>query len=45
MSKYLKVMFGNISSADNSVYYKINEINISNHNTTNQKEMGGFNFT
>ena len=48
MSKYLKVMFANISSADNSVYYKINEINISNkwnHNTTNQKEMGGFNFT
>ena len=48
MSKYLKVMFGNISSADNSVHYKINEINVSNKwnsNANNQKEMGGFNFS
>ena len=29
MIKYLKVMFGNISSADNSVHYKVDEINVS----------------
>lgn len=48
MIKYLKVMFGNISSADNSVHYKVDEINVSdkwNPNADNQKEMGGFNFS
>ena len=48
MSKYLKVMFGNISSADNSVHYKVDEINVSdkwNPSADNQKEMGGFNFS
>lgn len=48
MIKYLKVMFGNISSADNSVHYKVDEINVSdkwNPSADNQKEMGGFNFS
>lgn len=48
MIKYLKVMFGNMSSADNSVHYKVDEINVSdkwNPSADNQKEMGGFNFS
>ncbi len=48
MIKYLKVMFGNMSSADNNVHYKVDEINVSdkwNPSADNQKEMGGFNFT
>ncbi len=46
--RYLKVMFDNISGADNSLQYKIGEVNISNNwnpNADNPKEMGGFNFS
>ncbi len=48
MSKYLKVMFGNMSSADNNIHYKVDEINVSdkwNPSADNQKKMGGFNFS
>lgn len=47
--KYLKVMFGNKSNANETGYeYKINEINIANKwnpKATDPKEMGGFNFS
>lgn len=46
--KYLKVMFGTISGADNGLNYKINEVNIANNwnpNSKNPQETGGFNFS
>ncbi len=48
MKKYLKVMFGKSSSANNNLAYKIDEINISNNwnpIAENPKDMGGFNFS
>ncbi len=48
MNKYLKVVFGKSSSANNSLEYKIDEINISNNwnpNSNDPREMGGFNFS
>ena len=48
MNKYLKVMFGTSSSANNNLKYKIDEINIAsnwNPSAQNPKEMGGFNFS
>ena len=48
MNKYLKVMFGTSSSANNDLKYKIDEINISkdwNSSAKSPKEMGGFNFS
>lgn len=48
MNKYVKVMFGNTSSALESLKYKIDEINIAdnwNPLATDPKEMGGFNFS
>lgn len=48
MTKYLKVMFGQNSGADNEFKYKIGEVNISenwNPNASNPKDMGGFNFS
>ncbi len=47
-NKYVKVMFGNRSSALDSLYYKIGDINIAdnwNPKATDPKEMGGFNFS
>lgn len=46
--KYLKVMFGNISGANNNLKYKIDEENIAsfwNPSSKDPKEMGGFNFS
>lgn len=46
--KFLKAMFGQTSGADNSFEYKIGEVNIAptwNPNSTDPKEMGGFNFS
>ena len=46
--KYLKVMFGNKSGANNSLEYKIGEVNIAsywNPSSNDSKEMGGFNFS
>lgn len=46
--KYLKVMFGKNSGADNNFVYKIGEVNIAtywNPSTFDPKEMGGFNFS
>ncbi len=48
MSKYLKVMFGNSSSADNSLKYRIDEVNVAdnwNPCADDPKSMGGFNFS
>ena len=48
MNKYLKVMFGTSSSANNNLKYKIDEINISNNwnpSAQDPKKMGGFNFS
>ena len=48
MNKYVKVMFGNVSSADENLTYKIDEINVSdnfNPEAKDAKEMGGFNFS
>ena len=48
MKKYLKVMFGNKSGANNNLEYKINKVNICdnwNPLASNPKEMGGFNFS
>ena len=48
MNKYLKVMFGTSSNANNNLKYKIDEINISNDwnpKAKNPKAMGGFNFS
>ena len=47
-TKYLKVMFDDISGADSNLKYKINEVNIDNNfnpNASNPKDMGGFNFS
>lgn len=46
--KYLKVMNGLVSGADNSLVYKLDEVNLSNiwnPKATNPKDMGGFNFS
>lgn len=46
--KYLKVMFGTKSGANNNLEYKIDEVNVSsfwNPETNNPKETGGFNFS
>lgn len=46
--KYVKVMFGTQSGADSTLEYKLNEVNVSsiwNHDATNPREMGGFNFS
>ncbi len=46
--KYLKVMFGTSSKANNNLKYKIDEINIAdnwNPAGQNSKAMGGFNFS
>lgn len=48
MNKYVKVMFGNVSSADDSLEYKIDEVNVAdnfNPLAKDAKEMGGFNFS
>ena len=48
MNKYLKVMFGTSSGANNNLKYKIDEINISNNwnpSAQDSKKMGGFNFS
>lgn len=48
MNKYLKVMFGTKSGANNDFEYKINEINISNNwnpSADDPKDFGGFNFS
>ena len=47
-TKYLKVMFDDISGADSKLKYKINEVNIANnfnHNASSPKDIGGFNFS
>ncbi len=46
--KYVKVMFGTNSSADSSLNYKLDEVNMADHwnpKATNPEEMGGFNFS
>lgn len=46
--KYLKVMFGTTSGANNNVDYKLNEVNIAekwNPTATDPCDMGGFNFS
>ena len=43
--RYLKVMFGNISGADNSLEWEVNISNNWNPDADNLKEMGGFNFS
>ena len=48
MNKYVKVLFGNVSSADENLTYKIDEVNVSdnfNPQAKDAKEMGGFNFS
>ncbi len=48
MYKYMKVMFGTISGANNNINYKIDEENVAdnwNPNSPDPKEMGGFNFS
>ena len=47
-AKYLKVMFDDISGANDNLKYKLDEVNIAknfNPNANNPKEMGGFNFS
>ena len=47
-TKYLKVMFDDICSANNDLKYKINEVNIDNNfnpKASSPKDMGGFNFS
>ena len=47
-AKYLKVMFDDISGANDNLKYKLDEVNIDknfNPNANNPKEMGGFNFS
>lgn len=47
-SKYVKVMFGDLSGNKNGFKYIVDEINVSeewNPNGTNAKEIGGFNFS
>ncbi len=46
--KYIKVMFGTISGANQKVEYKLNEVNVANNwnpNATSGKDFGGFNFS
>lgn len=46
--KYVKVMFGSKSGANNDIEYKIDEVNVAkiwNTSTKDPKEMGGFNFS
>lgn len=46
--KYVKVIFEDISGADSSYKYKIDEINVANNwnpRGTNPKKMGGFSFS
>lgn len=46
--RYLKVMFGNVSGANNNLEYKIGEVNFApfwNPSSNEPKEMGGFNFS
>lgn len=48
MNKYLKVMFGQTSGANNSYQYDIDKINIAdnwNPKALSPEEMGGFNFS
>lgn len=48
MNKYVKVMFGDVSSADSSLRYKIDEVNVAkdfNPDASDAKAMGGFNFS
>lgn len=48
MNKYVKVMFGTTSSADENLEYKIDEVNVANDfkpEAKDAKEMGGFNFS
>ena len=48
MNKYVKVMFGSTSGANNNLNYKIDEVNIAdiwNPSTLDPKEMGGFNIS
>lgn len=47
-NKYVKVMFGDLSSNKNGFKYVVDQVNVSeywNPNGTNAKEMGGFNFS
>ena len=47
-AKYLKVMFDDVSGANDNLKYKLDEVNIAknfNPNANNPKEMGGFNFS
>ena len=47
-TKYLKVMFDDISGADSNLKYKINEVNIANNfnpNASSPKDIGDFNFS
>ena len=47
MSKYVKVMFGTTSGANNDFEYKLNEVNESNNwnpLADNPREFGGFNY-
>lgn len=46
--KYLKVMFKNVSGANQDLKYKLNEMNVANNwnpNASNPRDMGGFNFS
>ncbi len=46
--KYVKVMYGITSGADNDFKYKINQVNVSNNwnpSAKNGKDFGGFNYT
>lgn len=48
MNKYVKVLFGDVSSSDSTLHYKIDEVNVAsdfNPEATDAKEMGGFNFS
>lgn len=48
MSKYVKVMYGNTSGAKSDLWYKLDEVNVSEHwNPTAKKgrDSGGFNYT
>lgn len=48
MNKYVKVLFGDASSADSSLHYKIDEVNETsdfNPEALDAKSMGGFNFS
>lgn len=48
MNKYVKVLFGDVSSADSNLHYKIDEVNEAtnfNPEALDAKSMGGFNFS